>query len=69
MIKNIFNFMLKELFFLQIIIVVSYLSIFHLFCYVEKRFVKKVKLNFKIYDVTAWAINNYKTHIAQYLKK
>ena len=26
-------------------------------------------VNFKIYDVTDWAANNYNTHIAQYFKK
>ena len=25
------------------------------------------KVNFKIYDVTAWLRNKYNTHIAQYL--
>ena len=27
------------------------------------------KVNFKIYDVTAWLTNNCNTHIAQYLEK
>ena len=40
-----------------------------LFSYVEKRLDKKVIINFKIYDITYWEINNYDTHIAQYLKK
>ena len=33
--------------------------------------IRKLKgmVNFKIYDVTAWKVNNYNTHIAQYLKK
>ena len=30
----------------------------------KKNLIKK--FNFKIYDVTAWLIKNYKTHIAQY---
>ena len=30
----------------------------------KKRFDKKDKVNFKIYDVTAWLANNYNTHIA-----
>ena len=34
-------------------------SCFCLFAHVEN--------NFKIYDVTAWLKNNYKTNIAQYL--
>ena len=32
--------------------------------YVEKRLNKKVMINFKIYDITDWRINNYKIHIA-----
>ena len=40
-----------------------------LFGYVEKRLVKKAKVNFKIYDVTDWTTNNHNPHIAQYLKK
>ena len=31
-------------------------------------FDKKVKVNFKIYDVIYWKTNNYNAHIAQYLK-
>ena len=38
-----------------------------LFGHVEKRLDKKDKVNFEIYDVTAWLTNNYNTHIAQYL--
>ena len=30
---------------------------------------QKEKVNFKIYDVTAWLTNNYNIRIAQYLKK
>ena len=30
----------------------------------KKRFDYKDKVNFKIYDVTTWLINNYNTHIA-----
>ena len=26
-------------------------------------------VNFKIHDITTWLINNYNTHIAQYLTK
>ena len=29
---------------------------------------KKIKANFKNYDVTDWETNNYNAHIAQYLK-
>ena len=39
------------------------------FVYVRKRFDKKVKFNFKSYDVINWETNNYDTHIAQYLRK
>ena len=35
----------------------------------EKRLVKKVKINFKIYDVIYLESNNYNTKIVQYLKK
>ena len=47
LIKNAFYFMLKAVFVLKII---SFLS--SLFGYVEKRLDKKVKVNFKMYDVT-----------------
>ena len=30
---------------------------------------KTAKVNFKTYDVIDWETNNYKTHIAKYLKK
>ena len=38
-----------------------------LFGYVEKQLDNKVKVNFKIYDVTDWATNNYNRHIAEYV--
>ena len=53
--KNAFYFMLKALFVLQI---------FTLFGYVEKRLDKKVDVNFKIYDVTDWATNNYNIYFS-----
>ena len=40
-----------------------------LFGHVGKLLEKKVKVNFKIYDVTGWTANDYNTHIAQNLKK
>ena len=40
-----------------------------MFGHVEKRLDQKDNVNFKIYDVTAWLINNCNTHIDQYLKK
>ena len=53
--KNAFYFMLKALFVLEI---------FTLFGYVEKRLDKKVDVNFKIYDVTDWATNNYNIYFS-----
>ena len=51
MTKNAFYFTLKALFVLEI-----FLS--RLFSHVEKRFDKKAKVNFKIYDVTDWTTNS-----------
>ena len=53
--KNVFYFMLKALFVLEI---------FTLFGYVEKRLDKKVDVNFKIYDVIDWATNNYNIYFS-----
>ena len=39
------------------------------FSHVGKQVDKKVKVDFKIYEVKNWATNNYNTHIDQYLKK
>ena len=36
---------------------------------VEKQLGKKVMVNFKIYDVTDWATNDYNTHTTQYFRK
>ena len=55
--------MLKTLFVLEIFKFLSWI-----FGYVEKRLDKKVKVNFKIYDVTDWT-NNYNTNIIEYHKK
>ena len=62
--KNVFYFTLKALFILEIVIFLPWL-----FSYVEKQLDKKVKVNFKIYDITDWETNNYNTHIAKHLKK
>ena len=62
--KNVFYFMLKALFVLEIF---TYLH--WLFGYAEKRLDKKFKVNSKIYDATSRKTNNFNTHIAQYLKK
>ena len=64
MMKNTFYFTLKALFVLKIFKFLSLLS-----GHVEKRLDSKGKVNFEIYDVTTWLINNCNTHIAQYLKK
>ena len=49
--KNAFYFILKSLFVLKI-----FEFLFRLFMH--------FKVNFEIYDVTAWLTKNYKTHIA-----
>ena len=63
MMKNAFYFTLKALFVLKIF---KFLS--SIFGHVEKPLDQKVKVNFKIYDITTWLTNNYNTHIAQCLK-
>ena len=57
MIKNDFYFILKALFVLKV-----FKYLYWLFGHVYE----KDKVNFEIYDVTAWLTNNYNTHIAQY---
>ena len=59
MMINASYFMLKALFILKIFIFLSWL-----FGYVEKRFDKKGKVDFKIYEVTDLTTDNYNTHIA-----
>ena len=54
--------MLKARFVLNIFIFLS-----RLFSNVGKRLDKKVKVKFKIYDITDWITNN--TYISHYLKK
>ena len=39
------------------------------FGHVGKWVDKKAKINFKFYGATDWTVNNYNTHLAQYLKK
>ena len=58
MIKNAFYFTLKSLFVLEILTL-----LFWLCGHIEKRFDWKDKVNFKIYDVIIWSINNCNTHI------
>ena len=64
MMKNAFYFMLKSLFVFEIF---TFLSC--LFGYAEKQLDKKALVSFKIYDVTDWTTNNYKTPATQYLRK
>ena len=58
MMKNAFHFILKALF----VLLLSWV-----FGHVEKTAWLKDKVNFEIYDVTAWLTKNCNTHIAQYL--
>ena len=58
--SQVFN---KALFILKIIMFLSWR-----FDQVGKRFDKKTKINFKMYDVTDWKTNTYNTNIVQYLK-
>ena len=41
----------------------------HFLAMYKKDLVRKIKVNFKIYDVTTWETNSCGTHIDQYLKK
>ena len=59
-----FYFMLKAIFVLKIFTILSWLS-----GYVAKWFRKKAKVNFKIYDIKEWTINNYNIHIVHYIKR
>ena len=61
--EKCFLFHIKALFVVKICKFLSWL-----FDHVEKRLDSKNKINFKIYDVTAWLTNNCNTHIYQYLK-
>ena len=59
----LFYFILKALF------VLKYFSFCLEFLIMYKKWLdEKPKVNFKIYDVKTWLINNYNTHVAQYLK-
>ena len=61
--KNAFHFNSKALFVLKILTFLSWL-----FVHAAKRLNYKDKVNFKIYDVTAWLTDNCDTHIPQYLE-
>ena len=56
--ENVFYFMLKALFVLQI-----FTFLYGLFGYVEKRLDKKAMVSFKVYDVTDWTANDCNIHI------
>ena len=60
--KNAFYFTLKALFVFKILKSLD-------FGHVEKRLDWKDKVNFKLYDVTAWLTNRCNTDADQYLKK
>ena len=62
--EKCFLFQLISSFILKIFKFLSWL-----FGHVQKQFDQKNKVNFKIYDVTTWEINNYNTRIAHYRKK
>ena len=64
MMENVFYFMLKDLFVLNIFEFWS-----RIFGHIGKGFDKKAKVSFKIYDVTSWIKNRYNTHNFQYLMK
>ena len=64
MMKNVIYLMLKVYVALEIL---KYLSWF--FGFVEKQLHKKVKVNFRNYDVADCITNNHNTYIIQYLKK
>ena len=60
--KNVFYFMLIAIFVLEIFPFLPWLFGYN-------RHDEKAKVNFKIYDVTDWTINNSNKHISQYLKR
>ena len=62
--NNVFCFILRALFVLKIF---KFWSTF--FGRVEERLDKKGKLNFKIYAVTNWDVNNYNKYFTRHLKK
>ena len=66
MVKNASYVTSKGLPVLKIFIFLSWL-----FAYSAKQldYKDQVKVNLKIYDVTAWLINTFNTHIAQYPEK
>ena len=57
MMKSGFYLMFKAFLVLKIFKILS-----RFFYFTGKRFNKKAKVNFKIYDVTGWITNNYNTH-------
>ena len=61
--KNAFYFTSKSLFVLKEFRFLPWLC-----GHVSKRLTKKIKINFKFYDVTAWVTNNCNTDISQYFQ-
>ena len=64
--KNLFYFKLKSLSVLKIF---TFLHFYILSFWLCRKTDNKAKINFKIYDVTDWTINNYYTHFLQCVKK
>ena len=56
--------MLKDVFVLEVLTFLSWL-----FGDAKNWLDKKAKVNFKIFDVTDWTVNNYNTHTEQHLQK
>ena len=55
---------------IQVLFVLKTLKVFpDFFIHVGKWPDKKAKVSLKVYDIINWKINNYNTHIDQYLKK
>ena len=63
MMKNDFYFKFKAFFVLEIF---TFLS--GLFRYIGRRLDEKTKVDFKIYEVTAWTTNNYNTYFSNIVK-
>ena len=61
--KNAFYFTLKAVLVLKIFkFCLDFLVMY------QKGLIKKIKVNSKFYDVTAWLTNSCNTHIAQYFE-
>ena len=60
--------MMKNAFYFTFVLKI-FKCLFRLFGHVEKQLDWKDKVNFNICNVTTWLINDWNTHINQYLKK